>query len=141
MNMPQLNAYLSFNGNCAEAMRFYERTLNGKLEMLTFAQTPNADQMPAADANRIMHAYLVLEGGHGLMAADAPSNMTWEAMKGCALALSYETAEEGRRIFDALGEGGKVTMPFEPTFWAKGFGMVDDRFGTHWIINGGMKPM
>jgi len=62
-------------------------------------------------------------------------------MKGCSLALSYQTAEEAKTIFDALGEGGKVTMPFEPSFWADGFGMVDDRFGTHWIINGGMKPM
>lgn len=141
MNMPQLNAYLSFNGNCAEAMRFYERTLGGKLLLLTFAQTPVAGQTPPEDANRIMHSYLDLGEGQELMAADAPSNMTYEPMKGCALALSYPTAEEGKRIFEALGEGGKVTMPFEPSFWADGFGMVDDRFGTHWIINGGMKPM
>jgi PhnB protein len=139
--MPQLNAYLSFNGNCAEAMRFYERTLNGKLEaLLTFAQTPIADQTPAADANRIMHAYLLIDG-QALMAADAPSGMTYQPMKGCALTLSYKTADEARQIFDALGEGGKVTMPFAPTFWADGFGMVDDQFGTHWIVNGGMKPM
>jgi uncharacterized glyoxalase superfamily protein PhnB len=50
--MPQLNAYPSFNGNCAEALRFYERTLNGKLEMLTFAQTPIAGQTQADDADR-----------------------------------------------------------------------------------------
>ncbi|HEX7679900.1 MAG TPA: VOC family protein [Thermoanaerobaculia bacterium] len=139
--MPQLNAYLSFNGNCTEAMRFYERTLGGKLQLLTFAETPAAGQTPPADANKIMHAYLDLDGGQALMAADAPSHMKFEPMKGCALALSYGTAEEGRRIFEALGEGGKITMPYEATFWADGFGMVDDRFGTHWIINGGMKPM
>ena len=139
--MPQLNAYLSFDGNCAEAMRFYERTLGGKLQLLPFAQTPVASQTPPADANKIMHSYLDLGGGQELMAADAPSNMKYEPMKGCSLALSYQTAEEAKTIFDALGEGGKVTMPFEPSFWADGFGMVDDRFGTHWIINGGMKPM
>jgi PhnB protein len=139
--MPQLNAYLSFNGNCAEAMRFYERTLNGKLEaLLTFAQTPIADQTPAADANKIMHAYLLIDG-QALMAADAPSGMTYEPMKGCALTLSYKTADEAKQIFDALSEGGKITMKFEPSFWADGFGMVDDRFGTHWIVNGGMKGM
>jgi len=138
--MPQLNAYLSFNGNCAEAMRFYERTLNGKLELLTFAQTPVADQTPAEDANKVMHAYLGFDG-QVLMAADAPSGMKYEPMKGCALALSYKTADEARKIFDALSDGGKITMPFNPSFWADGFGMVDDRFGTHWIVNGGMKPM
>jgi PhnB protein len=139
--MPQLNAYLSFDGNCAEAMRFYEKTLNGKLEaLLTFAQTPVADQTPAEDANKVMHALLLIDG-QALMAADAPSGMTGEPMKGCALALTYDTADEAKRIFDALGEGGKITMPFNPSFWADGFGMVDDRFGIHWIVNGGMKPM
>jgi len=73
--MPQLNAYLSFDGNCAEAMRFYERTLGGKLQLLPFAQTPVASQTPPADANKIMHAYLDLGGGQELMAAVAPSNM------------------------------------------------------------------
>ena len=139
--MTQLNAYLSFNGNCEEAMRFYEKTLNGKLEaLLTFAQTPVGDQTPEADKNRIMHAYLTFDG-QGLMAADAPTGMKFEPMRGCALALSYASADEGKRVFDALAEGGKITMPFNPSFWADGFGMVDDRFGTHWIVNGGMKPM
>jgi PhnB protein len=62
--MPQLNAYLSFDGNCAEAMRFYEKTLGGKLEMMTFAQTPVADQTAAEDANKVMHADLRFVGRH-----------------------------------------------------------------------------
>jgi PhnB protein len=139
--MTQLNAYLSFDGNCAEAMRFYEKTLNGKLEtLLTFAQTPVADKTPEADKNRIMHAYLTFDG-QALMAADAPSGMKYEPMKGCALALSYKTADEAKRIFDALAEGGTISMPFQPAFWAEGFGMCIDRFGAPWIINGGMKDM
>jgi len=139
--MPQLNAYLLFNGNCAEAMRFYEKKLNGKLEaLLTFAETPAAEQTPGEDANKVMHAHLLVDG-QGLMAADAPSGMKYEPMKGCALALTYDTADEAKRLFETLGEGGKITMPFGPSFWADGFGMVDDRFGTHWIVNGGMKPM
>jgi PhnB protein len=137
--MSQLNAYLSFNGNCAEAMWFYEKTLNGKLEaLLTFAETPAAGQMAAEDANKIMHAHLIIDG-QSLMAADAPSGMKFEPMRGCALALSYETAVEAKRVFDALAEGGKITMPFNPSFWADGFGRVDDQFGTHRIVNSGMK--
>jgi PhnB protein len=74
--MTQLNAYLSFDGNCAEAMRFYEKTLDGKLEALfTFGQTPVADETPEADRDRIMHAYLTFDG-QVLMAGDAPSRMS-----------------------------------------------------------------
>jgi len=114
--MPQLNAYLSFNGNCAEAMRFYEKTLNGKLEMmLTFAETPAAGQTAPEDAKKIMHAHLIIEG-QSLMAADAPSGMKPKLMKGCALALSYDSADEAKRVFDALGEGGKDHYAIRPSF-------------------------
>ena len=62
-------------------------------------------------------------------------------MHGFSLALTYPTAAEARKIFDALAEGGKVTMPMQKTFWAEGFGMLVDRFGTPWMINGGMQAM
>ncbi len=39
------------------------------------------------------------------------------------------------RIFNALAQGGQVQMPFTATFWAKGFGMALDRFGTPWMVN------
>jgi PhnB protein len=62
-------------------------------------------------------------------------------MKGITLSLSYDTAEQARPVFEALAEGGKVSMTFQPWFWADGFGMAVDRFGTPWIVNGGMKGM
>jgi hypothetical protein len=78
-------------------MHFYEKTLNGKLEaLLTFAETPVADQTPEEDANKVMHTLLLIDG-QALMAADAPSGMKPEPMKGCALALSYKTADEAKR--------------------------------------------
>ena len=139
--MTQLNAYLSFDGNCAEAMRFYERTLNGKLEaLLTYGQTPACDQTPAADRDRIMHAYLTFDG-QILMAGDAPTNQPYEPMRGFTLTLSYDTVAQARPIFEALADGGKITMPFQPSFWAEGFGMCIDRFGTPWIVNGALKSM
>jgi len=58
-----------------------------------------------------------------------------------ALALSYKTADVARRVFEALAKGGKITMAFDPSFWAEGFGMCIDRFGTPWIVNGRMKSM
>jgi PhnB protein len=44
-------------------------------------------------------------------------------------------------VFDALAEQGQVNMPFEKTFWAEGFGMVIDRYGTPWMVNGPEKRM
>jgi PhnB protein len=140
--MPNLTPYLSFDGNCAEAMRFYERVLGGKLEkLMTNGESPMADQMPPGNADRIMHARLVFDGGM-LFAGDSLVNagMPFAPMKGVSLTLSYDETADAQRVFEALSDGGKVTMPFEPTFWAERFGMLTDRFGTPWIINGKMLP-
>ena len=32
-------------------------------------------------------------------------------------------------------------MPLSPTFWAKTFGMVTDKFGVSWAVNGEPIPM
>jgi PhnB protein len=135
--MLQLDAYLLFNGNCAEAMRFYEKTLGGKLNLMTNAQSPIADKMPPGTGDRILHAHLELDG-RALMASDWPTDRPYEGMKGFSLSLSYPTVAEAKRVFDALSAGGKVTMPFEKTFWAESFGMLTDRFGTGWMVNGGL---
>jgi PhnB protein len=134
--MPQFTAYLSFDGTCAEAMRFYEKVLNGKLEaLLTNGQTPAAGELPPGNDDRIMHAYLVFDGGV-LMAGDSVVEWPHEKMQGFSLTISYEKTEDAKRIFDALSDGGQVKMPWEKTFWAEGFGMLTDRFGTPWIVNG-----
>jgi len=138
--MPTLDAYLFFNGNCAEAMRFYERSLGGKLEMMTHAQSPIAGQTPPGSADRIMHARLALDD-RSLMASDSMAGQTYGGMKGFSLSLIYPTTAEAKRIFDALAEGGQVTMPLQKTFWAEAFGMLTDRFGTPWMINGNMAKM
>ena len=139
--MQQLNAYLSFDGHCAEAMQFYETVLDGKLDaMLKNSQSPMAGQLPPGSADLVMHARLVLANGV-LMASDAmPGCSVYEGMKGFSLTLTYDDASQARDVFARLSEGGKVTMPMEASFWADAFGMLVDRFGTPWIINGGMKP-
>lgn len=136
--MPALDSYLFFDGTCAEAMRFYQRTLGGTMEpMLTYGDSPEPTPCPEGARGRIMHACLVLDG-RMLMASDTPPGMGGEqGMKGFALSLNYPDANEARRIFDALAHGGKVTMPMAKTFWAETFGMLTDRFGTPWMVGGG----
>jgi PhnB protein len=133
--LPDLNGYLLFNGNCAEAMRFYQRTLGGKLELMTYGESPIADRFPPDNAKRILHASLAIDGGV-LLAADLPAAQSNAGMNGFRLALSFPTATEARRIFDALAEEGKATLPLQKTFWSEAFGEVVDRFGTPWMING-----
>lgn len=134
--MPQLDTYLFFDGNCAEAMRFYERTLGGKIEMMmTHAESPMAAQAAPGSADRIMHACLVIEG-RMLMASDTMAGDAYQGMKGFSLSLLYPTVAEAQKIFDALAKDGQVTMPMEKTFWAESFGMLVDRFGTSWMVSG-----
>ena len=135
--MLQLDTYLFFDGNCADAMRFYERTLGGKLQLMTHGDSPMAAQTPPGSADRIMHARLELDG-RVLMASDSMVGHPYEAMKGFSLSLNYPTAAEAQRMFAALAEGGRITMPIAKTFWAEAFGMLVDRFGTPWMVNGGM---
>ena len=138
--MSPIHAYLTFDGNAAEAMRFYEKTLGGTMQMMmTMGEAPGTEQLPADAKKRIMHASLAYGDGM-LMASDTMPGQAYEGMKGFGVALTIETVADAQRVFDAFAQGGKVTMPFTPTFWVEAFGMVTDRFGTPWLINGG-KPL
>jgi PhnB protein len=140
--MPHPTAYLSFDGNCAEAMRFYERALRGKLEiMMTNGESPMAEHFPPATHGRMVHARLALPDGGLLMAGDCPGHIPYEGIKGLSLTLNYTSVAEAERAFAALAEGGSVTMPMQPAFWAKTWGMLVDRFGTPWIVNGELLPL
>jgi PhnB protein len=138
--MPMIDPYLIFDGQCGEAMRFYHATLGGKLDVITLGESPMADQTPPEAKDRIMHARLQLDGGM-LMASDDRIGEPYAGMKNMSVSLIYDSAAEAKRVFDALSEGGRVTMPFDKTFWSEGFGMFVDRFGTPWMVNGGMLSM
>ena len=134
----QINPYLSFNGNCGEAFRFYEKVLRGRLAAVhTFGDSPMKDQMPPEMHDRVMHAHLDVNGA-ALFGSDAPHG--FQPAQGISVSINVESFEEGQRIFKEFAQGGTVTMPFEKTFWAPGFGMVTDRFGTPWMINVEHKP-
>lgn len=138
--MALLESYLTFNGNCAEAMRFYERTLNGKMQMMmTHAESPMGAQASAGNKDRIMHARLVIDGGIALMASDSMAGEPYAGMHGFSLSVGYHTAAEATTVFNALADGGHITMPLAPTFWVETFGMLVDKFGTPWMVGGGPK--
>lgn len=150
-----LTPYLTFEGNTREAYAFYEKALGAQITaMLSYADMPPmpaASTGEAADAgcaggpppggDGIMHACLLLPGGAMLMAGDAPPGMPFDGIKGVMMALQYDTVEQAEAAFSALANGGTVTMPLAPAFWSKVFGMVTDRFGVSWAVNGEAIPL
>lgn len=131
----QINPYLNFDGNCAEAFKFYEQALGGQiLFSMTWGEMPGAaDQFPAETLSRIMHINLKV-GEQSIMGADSPPDQ-YQAPKGINVSVHLKDKAEGAKVFQALSAGGNVTMPFEQTFWSPGFGMCVDRFGIPWMVN------
>ena len=130
----ELSPYLNFNGQCAEAFRFYERVLGGKIVMMqTHGETPMKDQVPPDWRDKVIHVRLEV-GKHAIMGSDAPQEH-YAAPQGLYVSISVPSRPDGERIFNELAAGGQVTMPFEKTFWSPGFGMLTDRFGTPWMVN------
>jgi PhnB protein len=130
----QLNPYLTFNGQCEAAFKFYERCLGGKIEaMIEHAGTPAEQHVPPEWRKKILHASLTV-GGEVLMGSDAPPDR-YEEPKGFSVSLQIKDPADAERIFAALAENGAVRMPLQQTFWAHRFGMLVDRFGTPWMIN------
>ena len=130
----RFNPHLAFNGNCEEAFQFYQQCLGGKIvTMLPHEGTPAEATAPPEWRKKILHASLQV-GEQWLMGGDAPPDR-YRAPQGFAIGIHTGDLEEGERIYKALSEGGKVVMPFQPTFWAAGFGMLTDRFGVPWMVN------
>lgn len=146
-----LTPYLSFAGTTRQAFAFYEQALGAKIQaMLRYADMPAPPEGSAADGcggqpqpsgDGIMHACLELPGGAMLFAGDVPPGVPFKGIEGAMLALQYDTAAQAEAAFAALAEGGQVTMALAPAFWAKTFGMLTDRFGVSWAVNGEPIPL
>jgi PhnB protein len=130
----QINTYLTFNGQCGAAFKFYEQCLGGKIEMImTHADSPMAEQVPPDWRDKIMHVRMTV-GDQVLMGSDAPPEH-YEEPKGFSVSIGVDNPADAERIFNALAANGTVRMPLQKTFWAVSFGMLVDRFGVPWMIN------
>jgi PhnB protein len=134
----QVNPYLTYNGNCEAAFKFYAKVLDGEIEaMMTHEEAPESMPVPADWKKKIMHAKMTIDG-ETLMASDAPPDH-FKPPQGFSVSLTVDDPAEGERRFKALSEGGTVTMPYAKTFWSPGFGMCVDQFGIPWMINCAME--
>jgi PhnB protein len=130
----ELNTYLSFDGNCEAAFKFYAKVLGGKiLAMMSYAEMPGGPQGSKESQSRIMHARLQF-GDKLLMASDAPPGR-FDPAKGFHVMVGVKDAKEAEQLFGALSDKGTVTMAIQETFWATRFGMLVDQFGVPWMVN------
>jgi len=130
----QLNPCLSFNGQCKSAFQFYQQCFNGNIQtMMTWGESPMADQVPSEWQDRIIHTTLIVGDG-ALLGSDAPPDR-YEEPKGFSVTVQIDDPAEADRVFNALAENGTVQMPIQKTFWATRFGMCVDRFGIPWMVN------
>lgn len=126
----QLTPYLMFNGNCEEALNFYVATIGGEITHLSRYEGSPAESM-SDDKNKVMHA--TFKGnGIQLMAADGGQPVKSGSIHLC---IDFHDVSAMENVFNALGQGGNITMPLEDTFWGARFGMLTDKFGINWMFN------
>ena len=129
-----LTPYIIFNGNCEEALNFYASCFGGEIKDLMRFEGSPASEM-AVDKQQVLHAIFIAKGIM-IMASDSGQGAPTEVDGGKVhLSINFDTAEEQEKVFNALKEGGRETMPLDDTFWGARFGMLIDKFGINWMFN------
>lgn len=135
MSQTSVTPYLMFGGRCEEALEFYQKAIDAKVEMvMKFNESPEPTpegMLAPGFEHKVMHASFKINGAT-VMASDgcAPGG----DFQGFQLALAVKTEAEADKAFNGLAEGGTVTMPLTPTFWSPKYGMLKDRFGIEWMV-------
>ncbi len=143
MTIARVSTYLNFPRNTEEAFNFYKSIFGGEFGgngVARFSDIPPAEGMPPLqdeDKNLVMHIELPIIGGHVLMGTDAPESMGFNVNFGNNIYINLEpdTKAETKKLFDALADGGKITMELQEMFWGAYFGSCTDKFGVQWMFN------
>jgi PhnB protein len=132
--MTSIHPYLTFNGNCREAMHFYRESIGGELRLQTLGDSPMCSQMPEPMKQSILHSTLT-KGALVIMASDMVGENGLSKGNSVSLMLNCSSEEEIKTYYARLSAGGKPTHPLQDTFWGALFGDLTDKFGTHWLLN------
>ena len=140
--MATVNVYLTFNGNCEDAFKFYQSVFGGEFPYIgRFKDMPQGDEncksMTEEDGNRIMHVSLPISKETSLMGSDTMGEWAPHFKQGnnFSVSINTESRDEADRLFGGLSAGGQVMMPMNSTFWGAYFGMFTDKFGISWMVN------
>jgi PhnB protein len=131
----QLDTYLFYSGDCADALAFYQAAFGAQIHtLIRFRDTPEAANVAPEWQDKVMHAVFSV-GANSIMVSDGQYGAPKQEYTGFTLSIAADDAESGERVFNALSEGGIVLTPWQSTFFTQGLGMVKDRFGLPWLIN------
>ena len=141
--MARVSTYLNFSRNTEQAFLFYQSVFGGEFSgggIFRFSGVPQQEGMSPlseADKNLVMHIELPITGGHVLMGTDSPESMGFKLNQGNNVHIMIEpdSREETKRLFEALSDGGTVTMPLQDVFWGAYYGSCTDQFGVLWMFN------
>jgi PhnB protein len=140
--MASVNIYLNFDGNCEEAFKFYQSVFGGEFPYVgRYSDMPPSDQggktFSPEEGKRIMHISLPISKETMLMGSDTGGEWASSFKQGnnFSISVNADSKEEADRIFNALANGGQVTMPLNNTFWGDYFGMLTDKFGINWMMS------
>ncbi len=130
----KINAYLCFNGNCNDALAFYEKAFDAKSTSFRYKDAPPGDDLSADKAleNYIMHGEIKLDEDQELYFCDVPHSPPFNAS--ISITLTFDTKDRAKKVFDALSVGGIITMPIDKVFWSEYYGTLIDKFGINWGI-------
>ena len=123
--------FLSFDGRCEAALRFYAKALGGKVRVFTWGKSPIADQAPDGWADTVLPGSVAI-GDSEIAGADVPS---CKPPQGFSILLNIDDPEQAQRAFDALNENATLVLPMQETFWSASYGILVDQFGIQWEIN------
>ncbi|UEG49671.1 VOC family protein [Ferruginibacter lapsinanis] len=126
--------YLTFNGNCRAAMKFYQQCLGGELSLQTIGKSPMADKLPREMKNSILHAVLS-KGAISIMASDMVADKGLIKGNTVSLLLHCNSEKEIRSLYEKLSKGGEKTHPPETSFWGALFGDLTDKYGVQWLLH------
>lgn len=135
--MKQITPYLTFNGNCREAMEFYKNVFGSEsLHIMTFrdAEYNFGEKFEPEMQNLVLHSR-VQAGEMILYASDCPPNLKANSGDNVTLNVPTDSLEEQKVLFDKLAEGGTITMPLADSFWGSRFGLLTDKFGISWMFD------
>ena len=138
--MATVNIYLTFNGKCEEAFKFYQSVFGGEFPYIgRFKDMPAGEgpQLKPGEENRIMHVSLPISKETILMGCDTGGEWASGYLQGnnFSISIAADSKEEADKLFKGLSAGSKVTMPLNKTFWSESFGMLTDKFGISWMIS------
>lgn len=132
--MPNIISYLTFNGNCREAMTFYKECLGGELFLQTIEESPIADKMPAKMKSQILHSTLTKDD-MVIMGTDMVSEKGFTKGNSVSMMLNCDSEEEVITFYKNLSKGGEATHPLEDSFWGALFGDLIDKYGNQWLLH------